>query len=67
MTPAQALDAGANYIVVGRPVTAASDPVAAWTNFSAVPGTIEGSMFYDTRRNIKAFSDTGVLKTGHFY
>ena len=29
MTPAQALDAGASYIVVGRPVTAASDPVAA--------------------------------------
>ncbi len=29
MTPAQALDAGASYIVVGRPVTAASDPVNA--------------------------------------
>jgi orotidine-5'-phosphate decarboxylase len=29
MTPAQAFDAGASYIVVGRPVTAASDPVAA--------------------------------------
>lgn len=29
MTPAQAFDAGASYIVVGRPVTAASDPAAA--------------------------------------
>ena len=28
-TPAQALDAGANYIVVGRPVTAAPDPTKA--------------------------------------
>ena len=30
MTPAQARDAGADYIVVGRPVTAAEDPVAAY-------------------------------------
>lgn len=29
MTPAQALDKGANYIVVGRPVTAAADPLDA--------------------------------------
>lgn len=29
MTPKEAIDAGANYIVVGRPVTAASDPVKA--------------------------------------
>ena len=30
MTPAQAREAGSDYIVVGRPVTAADDPVAAY-------------------------------------
>lgn len=30
MTPADAKKAGADYIVVGRPITAASDPVAAY-------------------------------------
>jgi orotidine-5'-phosphate decarboxylase len=29
MTPAEALDAGADYIVIGRPVTAAPDPLEA--------------------------------------
>jgi orotidine-5'-phosphate decarboxylase len=29
MTPAQALEAGADYLVVGRPITGAADPVAA--------------------------------------
>jgi orotidine-5'-phosphate decarboxylase len=29
MTPAEAIKAGANYIVVGRPITGASDPAAA--------------------------------------
>ena len=30
MTPAQAKGAGSDYIVVGRPITAADDPVAAY-------------------------------------
>ena len=30
MTPAQAKEIGSDYIVVGRPVTAAEDPVAAY-------------------------------------
>jgi orotidine-5'-phosphate decarboxylase len=30
MTPSQAIQAGADYLVIGRPITAATDPVAAW-------------------------------------
>ena len=30
MTPAKAREGGSDYIVVGRPITAAPDPVAAW-------------------------------------
>ena len=30
MTPAQAREIGSDYIVVGRPITAAADPVAAY-------------------------------------
>ena len=30
MTPADARKAGSDYIVVGRPITAAADPVAAY-------------------------------------
>ena len=30
MTPAQAKEIGSDYIVVGRPITAAEDPVAAY-------------------------------------
>lgn len=30
MTPAQAKEIGSDYIVVGRPITAADDPVAAY-------------------------------------
>lgn len=29
MTPAQAVDAGADYLVIGRPITGATDPMAA--------------------------------------
>ena len=30
MTPKDAIAAGANYLVIGRPITVAPDPVAAW-------------------------------------
>jgi orotidine-5'-phosphate decarboxylase len=30
MTPKDAIAAGANYLVIGRPITTAPDPVAAW-------------------------------------
>ncbi len=30
MTPAEAIKAGADHLVIGRPITAAPDPVAAW-------------------------------------
>jgi orotidine-5'-phosphate decarboxylase len=30
MTPSDAIKAGADYLVIGRPITAASDPPAAW-------------------------------------
>ncbi|MGB3207097.1 MAG: orotidine 5'-phosphate decarboxylase / HUMPS family protein, partial [Crinalium sp.] len=30
LTPKEAFKAGADYLVIGRPITAADDPVAAW-------------------------------------
>jgi orotidine-5'-phosphate decarboxylase len=30
MTPKDAIAAGANYLVIGRPITSAPDPVLAW-------------------------------------
>lgn len=30
LTPAQAFSSGADYLVIGRPITAAADPAAAW-------------------------------------
>jgi orotidine-5'-phosphate decarboxylase len=30
MTPKQAIASGANYLVIGRPITAAIDPIVAW-------------------------------------
>jgi orotidine-5'-phosphate decarboxylase len=35
MTPQEAIAAGANYLVIGRPITAAVDPVAAWQAINA--------------------------------
>ncbi|MDM8545392.1 orotidine-5'-phosphate decarboxylase [Candidatus Venteria ishoeyi] len=40
LTPEQALLAGANYLVIGRPITAASDPVAALDNIRESLGAI---------------------------
>ena len=34
LTPAQAMQAGADYLVIGRPITAASDPGVAWQRIS---------------------------------
>lgn len=40
LTPAAALKAGADYLVIGRPITAAADPVAAWERICSELGSI---------------------------
>jgi orotidine-5'-phosphate decarboxylase len=35
MTPAEAVNLGANYLVIGRPITGAADPLAALTAIEA--------------------------------
>ena len=35
MTPAKAIKAGADYLVIGRPITAAANPVEAWERICA--------------------------------
>ena len=35
LTPAQAIKAGADYLVIGRPITAASNPESAWERICA--------------------------------
>ncbi|BAY16562.1 orotidine 5' monophosphate decarboxylase [Anabaenopsis circularis NIES-21] len=34
LTPSQAIQAGANYLVIGRPITAAAEPELAWKRIS---------------------------------
>jgi orotidine-5'-phosphate decarboxylase len=38
MTPRQALDAGADYLVIGRPITRADDPLVALQRIRASMG-----------------------------
>jgi len=40
VTPAAALKAGANYLVIGRPITAATDPIAAFDRICAELATV---------------------------
>jgi len=39
MTPADALQAGATHLVIGRPITAAQDPIVA---LEAINGSLSG-------------------------
>lgn len=41
MTPADAIKAGADYLVIGRPITAANDPVAAWERICEELATVD--------------------------
>jgi orotidine-5'-phosphate decarboxylase len=41
MTPQAAIKAGANYLVIGRPITAAANPVEAWERICEELATVE--------------------------
>ena len=49
-TPAEAIRAGANYLVVGRPITAAQDPRAAADAIRAEIGSAAPRIYIDTTR-----------------
>jgi orotidine-5'-phosphate decarboxylase len=40
LTPAQAIQAGADYLVIGRPITAAAEPELAWQRISQELATL---------------------------
>jgi len=40
MTPAQAMQAGSHYLVMGRPITKAEDPIAVLTQVNTELGVI---------------------------
>src|SRR5690606_8847982 len=43
MTPLEAVSAGADYLVIGRPITAAKDPAAAAARIAAELAPVESS------------------------
>lgn len=43
LTPSQAIQAGSDYLVIGRPITQAADPVAALQQISAEIGPLSGA------------------------
>ncbi len=40
LTPAQAIQAGADYLVIGRPITTAADPELAWKRIAEEIATV---------------------------
>lgn len=41
LSPVQALQSGADYLVIGRPITAATDPLSAWAKICEELGSIQ--------------------------